>query len=319
MTPDDRGFDVVVVGAGIAGLTAATITAASGLRTAVVDRMGTGGQLMNIDRVENFPGFSSGISAVDLAAELTEQATLAGVETIIDEVERLVAGEPHRLLCSGGEYTARVVILALGSELAQLQVPGEQEYHGRGVSYCATCDGELARDQTVAVIGGGDSAVDEALYLAEIVAQIHVVFREEGLHAFEATQRRLLEKPNVTLHAGWDACAIEGDGHGVSGLVLERDGVRQRLDVTGVFIYAGLTPNSASVEGQVRTDAAGHIETDRWMRTSVPGVYAVGDVRAHSAKLLVTAAGDGATAAVAAAEYLGRRAGPASTWASPGG
>ena len=306
-------FDVIVAGAGIAGLSAATITAQDGLATVVLDRMGLGGKLINLDKIENFVG-APGATGPDLAGFIGEQALDAGVETRLEQITRIEPGDPHQVVTTEGRYSARAVILALGAELARPGLPGEEAFEGRGVSYCATCDAEFFRDQPVAVIGGGDSAADEALYLADIASRVDLVFMEPAMHAFERTQRLLLEREAVRLIPNARVTRIEGGNDGVTGLIMEVDGAEQGLQTNGVFIYAGLTPNSEPLRGVVEIDGAGHVTVDRWMRTAVPGIFAIGDLRARSPRMLISAAGDGAVAAVAAAQYLGKRDGPAATW-----
>jgi thioredoxin reductase (NADPH) len=291
--------DLAIIGGGVAGLTAGLFAVRDRVETVLLERMGTGGWLVNADQVENFPGFPQGIKGYELGPLISEQAMNAGLRIEFAEVQALRRTEDGFILETDGEpVRARAVIAASGSSLAKLGIPGEAEFEGRGVSGCATCDGEFFRDQAVAVIGGGDSAFDEALYLAEICASVTIVHRSPP-RAQRVLVERAVGHPRITLHRG-EPAAIEG-AQTVTGLRL-RDGTA--LPVAGVFIYVGLRPNTEYLADLVPLDLGGHVPVDLWMRTPMPGLLAAGDLRQHSARQLVASAGDGATAALAAIRYL---------------
>ncbi len=291
--------ELAIIGGGVAGLTAGLYAVRDRVETVLLERMGTGGWLVNADQVENFPGFPQGIKGYELAPLISEQAMNAGLRIEFAEVRALRRAEGGFVVETDGEpVRARAVIAASGSSLAKLGIPGEAEFEGRGVSGCATCDGEFFRDQAVAVIGGGDSAFDEALYLAKICASVTILHRSPP-RAQRVLVERAMAHPRIALRRG-EAAAIEG-GETVTALHL-RDGAV--LPVAGVFIYVGLRPNTAYLADLVPLDAGGHVPVDLWMRTPVPGLLAAGDLRQHSARQLVASAGDGATAALAAIRYL---------------
>lgn len=291
--------ELAIIGGGVAGLTAGLYAVRDRVDTVLLERMGTGGWLVNADQVENFPGFPQGIKGYELAPLISEQAMNAGLRIEFAEVQALRRVDGAFIIETDGEpVRARAVIAASGSSLAKLGIPGEAEFEGRGVSSCATCDGEFFRDQAVAVIGGGDSAFDEALYLAEICASVTILHRSPP-RAQRVLVERAMAHPRITLRRG-EAAAIEGT-ETVTALRL-RDGAV--LPVAGVFIYVGLRPNTGYLTGLVPLDGGGHVPVDLWMRTPVPGLLAAGDLRQHSARQLVASAGDGATAALAAIRYL---------------
>lgn len=299
-----REFDVVVIGAGVAGTTAALCAARLGRRVAVVETLGPGGQIINAAHIENMPGFPQGISGVELGPLLHEQAEGAGAEFVLDTVEALAVDGATRIVhCAGDELRAPAVIVATGSTLRKLGVPGEDTLAGRGVSQCASCDGPFFRGRRVAVAGGGDSALDEALVLTEFAERVLVLHRGKALEAQQTFVERVAAdaKIEVLLEAAIDEVLGEG---AVSGVRFTRNGAAHVEEVAALFVFVGLRPNVAFLGGLVEQDAAGHIETDLLMQTSLTGVFAAGDVRKHSVALLAASAGDGATAAVAAHRYL---------------
>jgi thioredoxin reductase (NADPH) len=301
-----RDFDLIVVGAGVAGATAAMFGARFGARVAVVEQLGPGGQIINATRIDNMPGFSQSIAGIELGPLVHQQAEAAGAEFILDTAESLARDGPQLLLtCATETLRAPAVIVAAGSTLRNLGVPGEAALAGRGVSHCASCDGPFFRGKRVCVIGGGDAAIDEALVLAEFASQVVVVHRGPAITA----QRTLLERANgvetIEIVLSTSVEEIAGDG-AVSGVRLKdlASGEVREEPFGGVFVFVGLEPNTAFLNGLVTLDTAGHIVTDVMMRTSVDGIFAAGDIRAQSVALLAAAAGDGATAAVAAYRYL---------------
>jgi thioredoxin reductase (NADPH) len=297
-------YDLVIVGAGVAGLTAAMFAARYGLKVAVVERMGAGGQTINADRIENFPGFPQGIAGHELGPLLHEQAEAAGAELMLDTVEAIELAGAHRVVRGAADsLQARAVVIAAGSDPRALGIPGEEKFRGRGISHCASCDGPLFAGQEVCVIGGGDSALDEALVLAEHAARVTVFHRDAGLGG----QQALLDKvaANRKIELGLETAVEEILGEDtIVGVRVRGAGGSRVQNVRGVFIYVGLEPNTAWLRGVLALDAGGHIETDIMLRTSVAGIFAAGDIRKDSVAQLAAAAGDGATAAIAAVRYL---------------
>ena len=301
-----RDFDLVVVGAGAAGLTAAMHAARHGISVAVIERLAAGGQIVAAERIENFPGFPQGLSGAELGPLLHEQAEAAGAEFLLDTADGIaVDGDWRIVTCASEIMRARAVVVAAGSALRPLGVPGEEHFLGRGVSHCASCDGHFFAGQDVCVVGGGDSAIDEALVLAEHAARVLVVHRGDRLRAQKALAERAAVNPKIEIVPGTMVEAIIGTEN-VSAVRLRKGNSTQERPVKGVFVYVGLEPNTAFLRGLVALDGAGHIETDILMRTSVPGIFAAGDIRRASVAQLAAAAGDGATAAIAAVRYLKR-------------
>lgn len=296
--------DLVIVGGGVAGLTAGLYAAWNRLDAVLLERMGTGGQIINADTIENFPGFPGGIKGYELGPQIAEQAMAMGLRVEYAEAQGLGSEAGlHVVRTDGEEWRCKAVIVAVGSTLARLGCPGETEFEGRGISYCAVCDGDFFRDQPVVVVGGGDSAMDEALFLAEITSGVTVLVRSQELRAAEALAERARAHPKIAFRWNTELRAIEG-AEAVERIAVEGPAGAETLACTGVFIYAGLQPNTSIFRDALPVDAAGHISVDAWMRTPVPGVLAAGDIRQHSARQLVTVAGDGATAAIGAARYL---------------
>jgi thioredoxin reductase (NADPH) len=301
-------YDLLIVGGGLAGLTAAMYAARYGLRTALVEHMVAGGQVINVEKVENFPGFPEGVAGFDLGPIVQEQAEAAGAEFIMDTAVGLaVEGERRILRCEGTELAASSVIIAAGSALRSLGIPGETEFVGKGVSHCASCDVPFFVGKEVCVIGGGDSALDEAAVLAAQVGRVTIIHRGPSFSAQQVAIDRLNTFSNVETRFASEIVEIAG-GDKVSSVKLLSNGSGPTdLPVAGVFIFVGLEPNTAFVRDVLDLDPAGHIVVDAYLQTSVPGVFAAGDIRQASARQLVAAAGDGASAAVFAAQYLHSR------------
>jgi len=296
--------DVVVIGAGVAGLTAAMIAAGHGASTVVVEQLGPGGQVATIEKLRNFPGFPDGIAGYELGPLLQQQAEAAGAMVQLDSVTAIAAGDGvYRVICAAEEIMARAVIIAAGSSLRKLGVPGEAEFAGRGVSHCASCDGPLFKDQPVAVVGGGDSAFDEALVLAAHASGVTVIHRGCSPSARPSAIAQLAALSHVRILADAEVVAIEGDTR-VTGVAIRRGAEVERRPCRGVFAYAGLLPRTGFLQDILALDAEGHIVTDLMMRASRPGLFAAGDIRAGSVKLLASVAGDAATAAMSALRYL---------------
>ena len=300
-------YDVAIVGAGLAGLTAALYAGRFGLRTVVIERLAAGGQVLNVEKIENYPGFTQGIAGFDLGPLVQEHAEAAGAEFLLDTATGLqIDGDRRILRCEGAEVTARAVVIAAGSALRSLGIPGEADFLGKGVSHCASCDAPFFVGKQVCVIGGGDSALDEAAVLAQQVGRVLLVHRGPAFGAQRVAVDRLERLSNVETLFNTQVVEIVG-GQTVSSVVL-RDGATTRTqDVAGVFIFVGLEPNTEFLRGVLDLDPTGHVVVDAHLQTSVPGVFAAGDIRQSSSRQLVAAAGDGASAAVAAARYLERR------------
>ena len=299
-------YDLLIVGGGLAGLTAGMYAARYGLSTALIEQMMGGAQIINVERIENFPGFPEGVSGAELGPLLQEQAMNSGMQFIMDEATEVSRdGDFKQVTGYGGSYRARAVIIATGSSLRSAGIPGEEEFRDRGVSHCATCDGPMSMGQTVGVVGGGDSAADEALTLTEYADKVLLFHRRDQLRAQHVLQQRLQENPKVTIHWNTTVAEVLGDNMVTGARILNTaTGEESQVDLSSLFVYVGLEPNSALVSGLVETDNAGHIPVNLSMETAEPGLYAVGDVRQHSAAQLVAAAGDGATAAIAAFKRL---------------
>jgi thioredoxin reductase (NADPH) len=300
-----RAFDVVVAGGGIAGLTAGTTSARLGSSTLVLTGGVPGGLLLSIDRIDGMPGYPAGVPGYELCPLVQEQASESGAEFSMAELTGLErAGARWRVSTGGGELDAGSVIVATGARMRELGVPGSERLHGHGVSHCASCDAPLLRDRVVAVVGGGDSALQEALTLAETVSAVIVLQRAASLTAQEAYTRAVLEHPQIEVRYEIVVEEVLGDER-VSG-VRTRDlatGAIGDVELDAVFPYVGLEPTAGFLDGHVELDA-GAIPTDALLRTTLPGVFAAGAVRRGHAGRAAAAAGDGATAALAAHRYL---------------
>ena len=299
-------YDVLIIGGGLAGMTAGIYAARFGLKTGLVERTVGGAQIVNLERIENFPGFPQGISGTELAPAVQEQATNAGVEFITGEANGVARDEAYIAVASNvGSYRAKAVIVAVGSRLRHLGIPGEEEFYGRGVSNCATCDGPLYVGGVVGVVGGGDSAADEALTLAQYADRVLLFHRRDQLRAQQVLQERLNSHSKIEIV--WNSVVAEVLGEDTVSRVRTRNVIttlENLVDLSGLFVYVGLEPNSDLVRGLVKLDTAGHIPVNIWMETELPGLYAVGDIRQNSASQLASSAGDGATAAVGAFRYI---------------
>jgi thioredoxin reductase (NADPH) len=298
-------YDVIIVGGGPAGLAAALYTARMDLKTVVVDRGPLGGQLLNTELVEDYPGFES-ILGADLATKMGDHARKFGVEVRdFEPVKEIDVEGPNKVvrLESGEELRAPALILAAGGLPRYLQVPGEKEYWGRGVSYCAVCDGAFFKGQELAVVGGGDAAVEEGDFLTRYASKVHILHRRTELRAQPILVDRA--RANSKIEFIFDAKVTSiGGGDKVNLVSYEQNGLSKELVVGGVFIFVGFVPNSGLLKMHVEHDDAGYIVTDKNMHTSVDGIWAVGDVRSQLTKQIATAVGDGTTAAVAASIYL---------------
>jgi thioredoxin reductase (NADPH) len=298
-------YDIIIVGGGPAGLAAALYTARMDLKTVVVDRGPLGGQLLNTELIEDYPGFES-ILGADLATKMGDHARKFGVEIRdfepVKEIDVEGTAKVVRLE-SGEELRAPALILAAGGLPRYLKVPGEKEYWGRGVSYCAVCDGAFFKGQELAVVGGGDAAVEEGDFLTRYASKVHILHRRSELRAQPILVDRA--RANAKVEFIFDAKVTEiAGGDKVQLLHYEQNGQMKELSVGGVFIFVGFVPNSGLLKVHADHDDAGYILTDKNMHTSVDGVWAVGDVRSQLTKQIATAVGDGTTAAVAASMYI---------------
>ena len=299
-------YDVLVIGGGMAGMTAGIYAARYGLSVGIIEQMMGGASIINVERVENYPGFPEGIMGADLAAMTQEQAMNAGADFLLGEASGISEQGNYRLVATdAGEFRGKAVIIAAGSTLRLLGIPGEEEFMGRGVSQCATCDGPLYSGQTVGIVGGGDSAADEALVLAQFAERVLLFHRRDELRAQHALVDRVLANPKIDVV--WNTVIDEVLGENtVSGVKTTNltTGEQGAQELSGLFVYVGLQPNGVIANGLLETDGGGHVPVNVSMETSVPGVYAVGDIRQHSSSQLISAAGDGATAAIAAYRYI---------------
>jgi len=303
---EDSAYEVIIVGGGPAGLTAGIYASRARFRTLLIEKTALGGQITNAEHVENFPGFPEGISGFELGELLHQQAEKFGLETRFAEVAGLDLKEDRRLVSTDdGDFTTRVLIIAGGSVRQELGVAGEKDFTGRGVSYCATCDAAFFREKPVAVVGGGDAAITEALHLTRFASGVTVVHRRDQLRASRILRERAFNEPSIDFR--WDSVVDSVQGKDfVEGVGLRnvKTGEQSTLDVAGVFVSIGFRPETDYLKGVLPLDEAGLIITNERMETGVPGVFAAGDIRHNSARQAITAAGDGATAAVCAEEYL---------------
>jgi thioredoxin reductase (NADPH) len=312
VTPADTGrapvesCDLIIVGGGPAGLAAGLYAARMNLKTVLVDGGPIGGQLLNTELIEDYPGFES-ISGGDLASKMGDHARKFGLDIRefepVEAVEVRPGGTKVARLESGRELHAPALVFAAGGRPRKLDVPGEAEFAGRGVSYCAVCDGAFFQAQGLAVVGGGDAALEEADFLTRYASRVTVIHRRGQLRAQPILQARARANPSIDFFLGARVREIRGNGV-VSGVRLERDHEERDLPVSGVFIFVGFLPNSLLLPAQVERDAAGYVLTGRDLQTSVEGLWAVGDVRAQLTRQVATAVGDGTTAAVAVSQYL---------------
>jgi len=298
-------YEVIIIGGGPAGLTAGLYTSRAGLKSLLVERGVFGGQIVNAALVENYPGFPQGISGLELGSLMHQQATKYGLEVVTAEVTGIVQGQPYGISTTEGDFESTAIIIAAGSEYRKLGVAGEEKLAGRGVSYCATCDGFLFRDRKVAVVGGGDTAITDALELSRHAKKVYVIHRRDQLRAGKVFQQRAFAQPKLEFI--WSTVVEEVLGDKVLEELKLRNvktGQQSNLKVDGVFVAVGLMPNSRSFFKIVDLDDAGYIITDEMMATSAPGVFAAGDIRRNSPRQVSAAVGDGATAAMSAFRYV---------------
>lgn len=299
--------DLIILGGGPAGLTAGMYAARSRIPVVLVERGMTGGQMAATELVDNYPGFNEPILGYDLAQRMESQARKFGLEIVQADVQRISQkGKGFLITCdSGQEFECKALILATGASPVKLGVPGEQDLAGKGVSYCAVCDGPFFKDVDVAVVGGGDSAVEESVYLSRFASKVHLIHRRDKLRAVREIQERAFAEPKLAFHWNSVPAKIVGDKE-VQGLVIRSvvDGAESLLPVGGVFFYVGINANTECFQDLVETDRAKFVITDEKMVCSRPGVFAAGDVRSKMLRQISTAVGDGAIAAYSAQQYL---------------
>ena len=299
-------YDIIIIGSGPAGLSAAIYAQRACLDTIVIEKNGiSGGQVLNTWEVDNYPGFP-GVTGFELSRQFREHANKLGARVVQDEVVQVeLSGNVKKVVCEEETYEARCVILASGAHHRTLEVPGEEELRGAGVSYCATCDGAFFRGRTVAVVGGGDAALEDVIFLARMCEKVYIVHRRDKLRGAKRLQERLQALENVEFVWNSETAAIEGNGQ-VEALRLRqtKTGEERRLDVDGVFIAVGIAPESELYAGQLELDEQGYIRADESGQTSVPGVFAAGDVRTKALRQILTAASDGANCVASAERYL---------------
>ena len=307
MTTQDTVHDVIIIGSGPAGYTAAVYTARAQLKPLVFEGVQFGGALMTTTEVENYPGFKEGITGPELMEEMREQALRFGADLRMEDVEAVSLDGPIKTVTVDGEtHQARAVILAMGAAARHLGVPGEQELIGQGVSTCATCDGFFFRDQDIAVIGGGDSAMEEATFLTRFARSVTLIHRRDEFRASRIMLERAQANEKITFVTNTEVVAVEGDSK-VSGLLLRNTatGEESKLPVTGVFVAIGHDPRSGLVRGLVDLDDEGYVQVQgRTTNTSLDGVFAAGDLVDHTYRQAITAAGSGCAAAIDAERWL---------------
>ena len=302
----DREYDVVIIGGGPAGLSAGIYTGRARLASLLIEKMAVGGCIVNAELVENYPGFAEGIGGLELAELMHKQATKYGLETLLAEVTGLELSGGHKVVKTGeGNFIAKAVIVAGGSDRIKLGIPGEKEFTGRGVSYCATCDGYFFREQPVAVVGGGNAAINEALQLTKFASKVVVIHRRDQLRATRIVQERIFAEAKIEFRWNTVVEAIEGQDM-VQNLKLRNrlSGEKSTLATSGIFVAIGSKPNTDYLKGILPLEATGTIITNDKMETGVPGIFAAGDIRANSIRQAIAATGDGATAAIYAERFL---------------
>ena len=304
-------YDLVIIGSGPAGLTAAIYAARARLNVLVLEKSAPGGQILVTDWIENFPGFPEGISGADLVMKMTDQVKRFGVDIETNEVLALnvsddVSGDIKTLTLNDRTISTKTVIIATGASPQKLGIPGEEAYFGKGVSACATCDAPFYRDKVVAAVGGGDTAVQESIYLTRFVKKVYLIHRRNELRATRILQERAFENDKVEIV--WDSVptSVNGSIFGVESISIKnvKTGEASDLSVDGCFIWVGISPNTGFVKDAVKLDEGGFIVANAKMETSVPGVYAAGDVRNTPLRQVATAVGDSAIAAFEAANYI---------------
>ncbi len=298
-------YDMVIIGGGPAGATAALYAARAGLKSVILEQMNIGGEIVATDRLDNYPGFPEGIAGAEFGMLLEQQMESFNVPVEMSQVENVsLQEEVKEIVTSAGTFKGKTILIATGTEPNLLGVEGETELLGRGVSYCATCDAAFFRGKTVGVVGGGDAALEETVFLSRFVEKAYLIHRRDQFRGCNWLQNKVLELPNVEVLWNTKVSRIEGDNK-VSALHVNQDGRDRRLEAEGLFIYAGRIPKTEFLKDiQLEQDERGFIVTSAKMETSLEGVYAAGDIRKKYLRQVITAASDGAIAATAAAQYI---------------
>lgn len=299
--------DLLIVGAGPAGLSAAIYAARAGMSFTILEQMAPGGQAAITHHIENYPGFADGIGGVDLAMAMQAQAQNLGAVFAYEPVEKMeLTGREKKIITAQNTYTARAVILAMGAQPRTLGLPGEEAMRGRGVSYCATCDGFFFKGKRTVIIGGGDTALQDAQYLSNLCENVTILHRRNEFRAAKRLQDKARGLSNVTMMTPYVPVSIQQKEGMVSGLIAEHVETKEqkRIDCDGIFIAAGYLPQNEMVKGQVTLTEAGYIQTDARKKTNLPGVYAIGDISTTPLRQVVTACADGAVAVASAEQYL---------------
>jgi thioredoxin reductase (NADPH) len=299
-------YDVIVVGSGLAGLTAGLFAARHGLSTLILESNIPGGHLISIEKMEDFPGFADGVAGYELCPTVQRQAADQGAEFQRAEVQRLEAKDRlWSVVTDEEQHLAKAIIVATGSNLKSLGVPGEEKLLGRGVSHCASCDGPLYDGQVVGVVGGGDSALQEALTLANFAESVLIFHRKENFSGQQSYLQRVLNDSKIAPRYRTAVEEVLGDDQ-LSAVRVRNLATNEisEVELTGLFVYVGLKPNTAFLKNILKLSDTGHVPTDGWMKTERDGLYAIGDIRQDSAAQAIAAAGDGATAAIAAYRYI---------------
>ncbi|MGD6832384.1 thioredoxin-disulfide reductase [Sutcliffiella halmapala] len=303
---EEKIYDVVIIGAGPAGMTAAVYTSRANLSTLMIERGMPGGQMANTEEVENYPGFDH-ILGPELSTKMFDHAKKFGAEYAYGDVKEIVDGKEYKTVNAGGKsYKARTVIISSGAEYKKIGVPGEKELGGRGVSYCAVCDGAFFKGKELVVVGGGDSAVEEGVYLTRFASKVTIVHRRDELRAQKILQQRAFDNEKIDFiwsHTVKEINELNGKVGSVT-LVSTKDGSEQDFKADGVFIYVGMLPLTKPFLNLGITNDMGYIETNERMETKVPGIFAAGDIREKTLRQIVTATGDGSIAAQSAQHYV---------------
>jgi thioredoxin reductase (NADPH) len=297
-------YDVVMVGGGPAGLTAGLYTSRAKLKSVLIEKKWPGGQILNTELIEDYPGFES-IKGPELAQRMEEQVRKLGLQIEMDTVTKVRSRGGRKVVETEGgqEYLAKAVIVTTGGEPRKLDIPGREALEGRGVSYCAICDAAFFKDQVVAVVGGGDAAVEEAIFLTRFASKVYLMHRRDAFRAQAALVEKARGNEKIEILLSTVVKEIHGRDQ-VEYLTIDRKGEIQRLDATGLFFFIGFTPNSDMFDEPIELDPQGHIVTDYRMESSIPGIFIAGDVRAQLTRQITTAVGDGTTAAIAAQHYV---------------
>lgn len=300
--------DIVILGGGAAGLTAALYAARDRYSVVLIEKLLCGGQAASTDNIENYPGFPDGINGLKLMGYMQKQAEKFGVDIVYDEVQSIRLSEKQKTVTtSGAEYESDAFIISTGADYRKLSIPGEEKYTGRGVSYCATCDGAFFKDKEIVVVGGGDTALDEALYLTQFASKITIVHRRSGFRATKIIQEQVLENKKIQTIMNSAVTAINGE-QSVNSIVIKDLKKDKEYDfaTSGIFIFIGLTPNTELFKGTVDMDKSGYLLANSKCETNIAGVFAAGDCIQKELRQVITAAADGAIAAFSARGYINK-------------